>query len=129
MNRCNAVFALLCALGLWACNAAAQTEPIRQYVTEPDGTVVALRTFPARALRGTLVVQAPPNVLLDNQPDRLSPGARIRGANGMIALSASLLGQTLPVMYTREPNGMLHDVWVLTALEAQRLPNKPSYSK
>ena len=76
-----------------------------------------------------MIVQAPPEVLLDSKADRLSPGARIRGADGMLAMSASLLGQTLPVMYTREPNGMLHDVWVMTELEAQLLPVKPSYSK
>lgn len=126
MNRCTL---LLCTLGFAASGAIAQTGPTSQNLSTKDGTVVAVRTFPANALRGTLIVQAPPVVLLDNKADRLSPGARIRGANGMLALSATLVGQTLPVMYTREPNGMLHDVWVMTELEAQLMPVKPSYSK
>ncbi|NBW51830.1 MAG: hypothetical protein EBR49_17415 [Betaproteobacteria bacterium] len=107
----------------------AQTGATRQNLTTTDGSVVAVRTFPANALRGTLVVQTPPEVLLDTKAERLSPGSRIRGANGMLAMSATLVGQTLPVMYTREPNGMLHDVWVMTELEAQLIPAKPSYSK
>jgi hypothetical protein len=126
MNRCTL---LLCALGLAATGAIAQTGPTSRNLTTTDGAVLAVRAFPANALRGTMIVQAPPEVLLDSKADRLSPGARIRGANGMLAMSASLLGQTLPVMYTREPNGMLHDVWVMTELEAQLLPVKPSYSK
>jgi hypothetical protein len=126
MNRC---ILLLCSLGLAATGVIAQTGPTSKNLTTTDGSVVAVRTFPSNALRGTLIVQAPPEVLLDTKADRLSPGARIRGANGMLALSATLIGQTLPVMYTREPNGMLHDVWVLTELEAQLIPAKPSYSK
>eukprot|EP01030_Chromulinospumella_sphaerica_P013664 gene13664-13446_t len=106
----------------------AQTGTTNQTVTTTDGTVVTVRTFPANALRGTLIVVSPPDVTLDSKADRLSPGSRIRGANGMLALSASLVGQTLPVMYTREPNGMLHDVWVMTALEAELIPAKPAYS-
>ncbi|WNO05938.1 hypothetical protein [Rhodoferax mekongensis] len=126
MNRCTL---LLCAMSLAASCALAQTGPISKNLTTTDGSVVAVRSFPSNALRGTLIVQSPPEVLLDTKADRLSPGARIRGANGMLALSATLVGQTLPVMYTREPNGMLHDVWILTELEAQLIPAKPSYSK
>ncbi len=129
MNRCTTFLPLLWAVGLWASGAAAQTGTTSQYHTTADGTVAALRTFPPRALRGTLVVQTPPDVLLDGKADRLSPGARLRSANGMLALSASLVGQTLPVMYIREPNGMLHEVWVMTELEAQHIPAKPSYSR
>ncbi|MDT7516679.1 hypothetical protein [Rhodoferax mekongensis] len=126
MNRCTL---LLCAMSLATSCALAQTGPISKNLTTTNGSVVAVRSFPSNALRGTLIVQAPPEVLLDTKADRLSPGARIRGANGMLALSATLVGQTLPVMYTREPNGMLHDVWILTELEAQLIPAKPSYSK
>ncbi|MDE2416419.1 MAG: hypothetical protein KGN32_01305 [Burkholderiales bacterium] len=98
-------------------------------MTDTTGTAsVAVRTFPPKAVRGTLVVVAPPQVLLNNKVDRLSPGARIRGANGMLVLSASLIGQILPVMTLRESQGMLHEVWVLTDVEARLLPAAPSYS-
>ncbi|MDZ7918839.1 hypothetical protein [Rhodoferax sp.] len=126
MNRC---IHTLCALGLLAAlplGGLAQTSPTSQQLTDSTGTVVvAVRTFPPKAVRGTLQVVAPPEVLLDNQVTRLSPGARIRGANGMLAMSASLIGQTVPVVYLREPQGMLHEVWVLTDVEAKLIPATP----
>ena len=77
------------------------------------------REFPAVALRGTLVVTAPPVVSLDGQTDKLSPSARIRAENNMIALSGSLVGQQLVVNYTRDAAGLVNEVWVLTAQEAR----------
>lgn len=77
------------------------------------------REFPAAALRGTLVVTAPPVVSLDGQTDKLSPSARIRAENNMIALSGSLVGQQLVVNYTRDAAGLVNEVWVLTAQEAR----------
>jgi hypothetical protein len=128
MNRCISLLTTILALGLLAAGAQAQTTTSRKEVTLSDGTVAVVRTFPGNISRGTLVVQTPPDVLLDDKADRLSPGSRIRGANGMLTLSASLVGQTLSVVYTREPNGMLHDVWVLTEVEAQVYATKPAYS-
>jgi hypothetical protein len=107
MNRC--AFKVLLGLAvpaLLATSVAAQT----------------LRPFPATALRGELVVTQPPDVQLNGAPARLSPGSRIRGANNMLQMSASLAGQTLLVHYTREPAGLLHDVWILTPEEAARKP-------
>jgi hypothetical protein len=49
--------------------------------------------------------------------DRLSPGARIRAENNMLVVSGALSGQTLLVAYVREPNGLLHEVWILNAAE------------
>ena len=40
----------------------------------------------------------------------------------------SASGQTLPVMTLRESQGMLHEVWVLTDIEAKLYPATPSYS-
>ena len=77
------------------------------------------REFPAAALRGTLVVTAPPVVSLDGQTDKLSPSARIRTENNMIALSGGLVGQQLVVNYTRDAAGLVNEVWVLTAQEAR----------
>ncbi|WP_137733721.1 hypothetical protein [Pseudaquabacterium pictum] len=80
------------------------------------------RPFPATALRGALVVTQPPEVLLNGKADRLSPGARIRGANNMLQMSGALVGEKLLVHYTREPSGLVHDVWILTPEEAARKP-------
>lgn len=76
------------------------------------------RMFPAKALRGTLVVTQPPLVTLDGKAAQLSPGARIRGTNNMLLLSGGLVNQTLTVNYTLESHGMVHDVWILTEAEA-----------
>jgi hypothetical protein len=80
------------------------------------------RPIPIAAKRGLLVVTQPPEVLLDGRPDRLSPGTRIRGRNNLLVLSASLVGQELPVRYVRSPEGQIHEVWILTEAEAQARP-------
>jgi hypothetical protein len=79
----------------------------------------APRNFPTRALRGHLVVAQPPAIMLDGQPARLSPGSRIRGTNNLLVLSGHLVNQPLTVNYTLEPNGLVHDVWILTEAEAE----------
>ena len=80
------------------------------------------RPFPPTALRGVLQITQPPEALLNGQLARLSPGARIRGANNMLQTSAIWVGQPLLVHYTQDPNGLVHDVWVLTPDEAARKP-------
>ncbi len=107
MNRCippTARRALLTLAGLGLCSLAlAQTAP---------------RSFPASALRGTLVVNQPPAITIDGRAAQLSPGARIRGPNNLLVLSGAIVGQELIVNYTVEPHGLVHDVWILTAAEA-----------
>ena len=83
---------------------------------------VAQRNFPATALRGELVVTQAPEILLNRQPARLAPGARIRAADNLMQMSGALTGQRLLVHYTRDSLGQLLDVWVLTAAEASRRP-------
>ena len=84
------------------------------------GTVLAQeatpRSFPEKALRGTLVVLQPPEITMDGRPARLSPGSRIRGANNMLVLSGALVNQTLTVNYTVDTVGLVHDVWILTEI-------------
>ena len=109
MNRCPRVLPrrhYLASLLLMAGASTAQEPPTRQ--------------FPAKALRGTLVVQQPPVITVDGEPARLSPGSRIREANNMFVLSAALVDrEKLTVNYTLEPNGLVHDVWILTEAEAR----------
>jgi hypothetical protein len=75
------------------------------------------RNFPANALRGELVVTAPPEVTLNGKPARLAPGARIRGEDNLLQMSAALAGRKLVVHYTRETSGLLFDVWILNPAE------------
>jgi hypothetical protein len=104
MNRCVPLLAALAALA----SGPAQAQ--------------APRSFPAHALRGELVVQQPPQVLLNGQPARLAPGARIVDAQNLQQLSGTLVGQRLTVNYTRDNLGQPLQVWVLTPDEASRKP-------
>ncbi len=107
MLRCALKACLAAALPLLLANGAAAQSS---------------RPFPATALRGTLQVLQPPDVLVNGLADHLSPGARIRGTNNMLQMSGALVGIKLLVHYTREPSGLVHDVWILTADEADRTP-------
>ena len=78
-----------------------------------------VRPFPASAKRAVLEVQVWPAVLLNGEPERLSPGSRIRGVNNMLMMSGQLVGQRLVVNYTRDGQGMVHEVWLLNPYEAQ----------
>ncbi len=112
MNRCTQSFffsVLVMALApSWPEPAAAQ-----QQQPLPQG----VRQFPAAAKRATLTVRTPPDVLLNGSPERLAPGARIRGVTNTLVMSGSLVGQTYIVNYVREPQGLIKDVWLLTELE------------
>ena len=112
MNRCYSLvpsaLAYLLALGA--------------LLTPPEASAQAgLRVphIPAAAQAGTLQVLQAPEVLLNGQPARLSPGARIHGRDNLLLLSATLTGQKLMVRYTRDTSGLLHQVWVLTEAEAR----------
>jgi hypothetical protein len=81
------------------------------------------RPFPPNTVRGAMVITNPPELVMNGKAERLSPGARIRGANNMLVMSGSIVGQNLLVNFVREPNGMVHEVWILTEAEAkQALP-------
>ncbi|HSV45365.1 MAG TPA: hypothetical protein VLJ58_06195 [Ramlibacter sp.] len=102
MNRCFKP--ALAALALWALAAQAQVLP------------------PADAQHARLTIgTVPPDVLVNDRPDRLSPGSRIRNLNNMITLSASIAGKTFPVVYKRDAAGLVHDVWMLSAEEERKL--------
>ncbi len=82
----------------------------------------AARKFTAQTLRGELVVTNPPEVLLNRQPARLAPGARIRGTDNLLVMSGALVGRSAVVHYTFDHQGNLQDVWVLNAAELSLRP-------
>jgi len=115
MNRCSPrlllraplrAVLLLCSLALAPLTPGLAQEPQRIPPMAPS------------AQRGVLAVIAPPDVLLDGQPARLAPGARIRDRNNLLVVSGALIGQQLVVRYTRDPLGLLREIWVLTPAEA-----------
>ena len=88
------------------------------------------RNFPQNALRGTMVIGTPPDVVLNGQTARLAPGARIRGQDNMVRMSASLSGARLLVNYTVDTYGLLKDVWILRPEEAAvRWPVTPEQAQ
>src|SRR6185503_5907193 len=83
---------------------------------------VVQRGFPATALRGEISFGQPPEVLLNGQPARLSPAARIRGTNNLLVISGALMGQKAVVNYVIDPLGLVQDVWILTDAERAKQP-------
>lgn len=113
MNRCLSALSiptlpvrmLAAALALSAAPwAGAQTQPVRN--------------FPDSALRAKMVVVQPPEITLNGEPARLSPGSRIRSQNNTLVLSGTLVGQEVLVNYVRDSLGLVHEVWVLNPAEA-----------
>lgn len=82
-------------------------------------TPAPARRFPPDAVRGTLRVTTPPEVLIDGHPARLSPGARIFGTNNALVFSATLIGQDQVVHYRRDAMGQVRDAWILSADEVR----------
>ena len=82
----------------------------------------APRNFPATALRGEIVVTAPPELLLNKRPARLAPGARIRTVDNMLVLSGAAVNQRLVVNYILDLQGQLLEVWILNPAELARQP-------
>ena len=94
------------------------TFPAMAQTTGGDGSL-SLRQFPKNALRGVLVVKAPPEVSLNGKPDRLSAGARIRNLNNNFVTPGTLVDQELLVNYTRDSMGQIYEVWLLSTEEAK----------
>jgi hypothetical protein len=106
MNRCIR-WALAAPLAFVCLAAAAQ---------------MIVREAPADVKPAMLAVGAtPPDISLNGEPARLSPGSRIRDTNNMLVLSGSLAGRTVPAVYRRDAAGLVHEVWLLTPAEYQRV--------
>ena len=126
MNRCKASLhtlisavpglALALAAGFSSPQAQAQAVPVPQTQNE---AAAGGRNFPIGTLRGKFMVLNTPEILLDGQNERLSPGARIRGPQQMLVMPASITGQNLLVNYTRDAAGLVREVWILTPEEAR----------
>ncbi|VTU20161.1 hypothetical protein [Variovorax sp. PBL-E5] len=118
MNRCRILLnaLLLFATGTVLMPAAAQLVDPSQTQNE---AALGGRNFPAGTLRGKFLIVNWPNIELDGQPERLSPGARILSADRMLVMPASITGQKLLVNYTRDAAGLVREVWILTPGEAQ----------
>src|SRR5262245_19644148 len=98
----------LLALGLAAGAAAFSQGIVREAPKDVKPAIIA-------------VSATPPEITVDGKPDRLSPGARVRDLNNMLVLSGQLAGKSLYTVYRRDGAGLVHEVWLLTADEYQKL--------
>jgi hypothetical protein len=123
MNRCKDVarrralplFVFL--LGLIPLAQAQSAAELAQTATQNEAAIGG-RNFPIGTVRGRLLVVDAPEVQLDDKPDRMSPGARIRNAQNMLVTPASVTGQLLAVNYTRDVSNLVSQVWILSEAEA-----------
>ncbi len=107
------LFIAACAL-LASAAATFPTESLAQFQ----------RIFPQDVKRGTIKFsEIPLEVKLDGTEERLAPGARVRGPQNTFVLNNQLVGQTYRINYTRDPAGMVRDIWILTPEEAEALPD------
>ena len=118
MNRCYRIrarfVAAAFAAGLVGLSIALPPVAIAQ-------TPTMQRSVPRDVLLGRMMVTAPPIILLNGQPDRLSPGSRIRDLNNMLLLSGSIVNREIPIVYKRDSAGLVHEVWALTNEEYAKL--------
>ena len=80
----------------------------------------AQRMFPQKVQRGKISFTGLREVVLNDRPERLAPGAVVRTERNTIALSGSLRGQSFIVNYLRDPMGGVREIWILTPAEAER---------
>ena len=80
------------------------------------------RPFPRDTLRGEINFVAPPDVLLNGKPARLSPGVRVRSANNQLVMAPLTTGNKAVVHYTMESTGLVNAVWFLTPEELAKKP-------
>ena len=90
---------------------------LAQTATQNEAAIGS-RNFPVGTVRGRLLVVDAPEIRLDDKPDRMAPGARIRDARNMLVTPASVTGQALVVNYTRDVSDLVHQVWILSDAEA-----------
>lgn len=81
------------------------------------------RKFTQYALRGAIVFADYPQIMLNGQPARLAPGARVRDQDNRIVTPGSLAGASAIVNYTVDLGGnQVRDVWILRPKEAAVSP-------
>jgi hypothetical protein len=97
------------------------TLPVPERVIQPGE--YAGRQFPPNAQRGVMEVLQGQDILIDSKPERLSPGARIRGPQNTLVMTGSIIGERYMVNFVRDAYNNIHQIWVLTELESRQKAN------
>jgi hypothetical protein len=101
----------LCSLAGFAATAALAQTVMRDAPKDVKPAVIA-------------VSATPPIITLDGKADRFSPGVRIRDRNNMLTLSGGLANRTLYTVYKRDGMGLVHEVWLLSPEEYEKVGGK-----
>ncbi|WP_332777300.1 hypothetical protein [Polaromonas sp.] len=117
MKRCRHLMPRLPAVALTVLMACASL--FGTPATAQSEAQASVREFPKAALRGELVVLAPPEITMNGAADRLSPGARIRDSDNKLVLTGQVINQRLLVNYLRDNLGQVQQVWILNSEEAK----------
>ena len=104
------------------CAVAALVAVLALPVSFPAAAQTVQRVFPQNALRGVIAFGEMPEITVNGQAARLAPGARLRGLDNALVTPSALAGRKAMVNYTIEINGLVKDVWILTADEQARKP-------
>lgn len=122
MNRCAPSFpsttARRIALAALLAGTVAAALPL------PASAQQVTRRFPNSALRGKIVFTNPPDIELNGDPARMSPGVRIHGFDNMSVVTGAVAGNgnRYVVDYRIEGTGLISEVWLLTTTEADVSP-------
>lgn len=116
---------------------------IRSFVSAPITLLLALtlllassfaesagvRHFPKNAERGELRVVSGMVVQLNGNQEQMAPGVLIKSTANTGVVPMSLVGRTHVVNFTRNGQGQVNKVWLLTLAEARLPAPKQSESK
>lgn len=126
MNRCKTPLSTgrrLCAAALLAATAAAAGTVLAQGLPSDE-----TRNFPPNAQFGELVVSNFPEVTLNGETIRTTPGFRLFSPERTLVFASNYQGQKLAVGYVVEPQTQwLHTAWILTPAEIEKY--KPASTK
>ncbi|MEG1733735.1 MAG: hypothetical protein RR283_01760 [Comamonas sp.] len=119
MNRCtSALFSgrRLLAAGLLAAAATGSLTAMAQGLPSNEP-----RNFPPTALFGELTVTNFPEVAINGQAVRTTPGFRLFSQERTIVFAHNYAGQKMLVGYVIEPQTLgLHTAWILTPAEIEK---------
>lgn len=126
MNRCRTPFSpgrRLCAAALLAATATAAGTALAQGLPSAE-----TRNFPPNAQFGELQVSNFPEVTLNGETIRTTPGFRLFSPERTLVFASNYQDQKLTVGYVIEPQTQwLHTAWILTPAEVEKY--KPMSTK
>lgn len=79
-----------------------------------------VRTFPKDTEEGRITFDAPPQVRVNGQRERLGPGVQVRAEDNRVPRWDRLRGQTVTARFQRDASGAIFRIWLPSAKERQQ---------